>query len=203
LAIYGVDNLASWRIDEVSNFSRSPEVWLFLQQNYKFDSKLAEGFLGLHKDEKRSRQWKESWEDADTFRPKTLKVSDAGVYDFGGVDWSKPYDFIRLELRLKYPIWWKLSKPSAVAVLLQLSDGSTKVAHVVLPPNTDTELWIFPWEEADLSRYFLPDPQQWRGSSVRPSVTRIAISVVPYDAISVLPSAIEVRNVQAASLALQ
>ena len=203
LAIYGVDDLASWRIDQVSNFSRSPGVWFFLQQNYKFDSKLAGGFVGLRRDEERSRRWKESCEDADTFRPKTLKVSAAGVYDFGGVSWSNPYDFIRLEDRFKYPISWMLGKPAAVAVLLQLSDGSVKVAHVVLPPNRDTELWIFPWDEADLSRYFLPDPQQWRESSVRPAVTRLAISVVPYDAISVLPSAIEVRKVQAVSLALQ
>ncbi len=203
LAIYGVDDLASGRLNQVSSFSRSPEVWLFLQRNYKFDSQLARGYLGLRKDEERSRQWKESIEDADAFRPKTMKVSGAGVYDFGGVSWSKPYDFIRLELRLQYPIWWNLSKPSAVSVLLQLSDGSVKVAHVAFAPNKDTEVWIFPWHEADLSRYFLPDPQQWRGASVRPAVTRLAIRVAPYDAISVLPSAIEVEKVQAVSLTLQ
>jgi len=203
LAIYGPDDLVSWRIDQVSNFSRSPGVWLFLQQNYKFDSKLARGFIGLRKDEERSRQWKESWEDADAFRPRTLKVSSAGVYDFGSVRWNTPYDFIRLEVRVEYPIWWKLRKPSAVAVLLQLSDGSVKTAYVVFPPNKDTELWIFPWNEADLSWYFLPDPRQWRGGSARPSVTRLAISTEPHDSISVLPTAIEVRKVQAVSLALQ
>jgi hypothetical protein len=204
LAIYGgVDDFTSWDIDQVSNFSRSPDVWFFLQRNYRFDSVLARNFLGLRKDEERAKKWKESREEADAFRPKTLNVSSAGVYDFGAVSWNNPYDFIRLELRFRYPIWWKLSKPSAVAVLLQLSDGSVREAHVVLPPNKDTELWIFPWEEADLSRYFLTDPHQWRGSGVRPTVTRLAIRIAPYDAISVLPNAIEIRRVQAVSLTLQ
>ena len=203
LAIYGLDDIASWRIDDVSNFSRSPKVWYLLQQNYRFDSSLGGGFLGLRKDEARSSHWKESCENVVGFGPKLLRLSGPGIYDLGDVAFSEPYDFIRLQVRLTYPIWWKLSKPSAVALLLQFSDGSMKVVRGIFPPNQDTEFWIYPWAESNLARYFLPDPQQWRLGSYRPAVTHLAIGVAPYDSISVLPSAIEVHKAEAVSITLQ
>jgi len=134
LAIYGVDDVASERVDQVSNLSRSPQVWFYLQQNYRLDSVLSGGFVGLRRDDERSKRWKESRESSVNFRPRVLKLSGSGTYDLGNVDWTVPYDFLRLEVRFTYPIWWKLSKPSAVDVLLHFSDGSVKVARGVFPP---------------------------------------------------------------------
>ncbi len=203
LAIYGVDDVTSWRMDGVSNFSRSPKEWLYLQQSYRFDSALSAGFVGLRRDDERSKRWKESRESLVDFRPRVLRLSGPGTYDLGNVDWTMPYDFLRLEVRFTYPIWWKLSKPSAVAVLLHFSDGSVKVAGGVFPPNKDSEFWIYPWEETHLWRYFLPDPQQWRSGGYRPAVTHLEIGVAPFDTISVLPSAIEVRKAEAVRINLE
>lgn len=203
LAIYGVDDVASWRMDEISNFSRSPEEWFYLQQNYRFDSALSGGFVGLCRDDERSKHWKESRESSVDFRPRVLKLPGSGTYNLGNVGWTMPYDFLRLEMRFRYPIWWKLSKPSAVNVLLRLSDGSVKVAHGIFQPNKDTEFWVYPWNEIQLARYFLTDPEQWRSGSYRPAVTHLEIEVAPFDAISVLPSAIEVRKVEAVSINLE
>lgn len=203
LAIYGVDDISSERVDAVSNLSRSPPVWFYLQQNYRFDRALSGGFVGLRRDDERSKRWKESRESSVNFRPRVLKLSGYGIYDLGNVDWTMPYDFLRLEVQFKYPIWWKLSKPSAVAVLLHFSDGSVKVAGGVFQPNKETEFWIYPWDETRLWRYFLPDPQQWRSGSYRPAVTHLEIRVLPFDAISVLPSAIEIRKAEAVSINLK
>jgi len=203
LAVYGVDDVTSWRMDDVSNFSRSPQVWFFLQRNYRFDSALALGFVGLRRDEERSKHWKETRESSVDFRPRIMKVPGSGTYDLGKVDWTMPYDFLRLELRLTYPLWWKLSKPSAVAILLHFSDGSVKVAPGIFPPNQETEFWIYPWDEPQLSRYFLPDPLQWRSGSYRPAITHLEVRILPFDAISVLPSALEVRKAEAVSINLE
>ena len=203
LAIYGVDNVASWRVDEVSNFTRSPKVWLYLQQNYQFDSALSGGFIGLRRDDERSKHWKESRESSAGFNPKMMKVSESGIYDVGNVDWTAPYDFIRLEVRFPYPRRWKLTKPSAVSVLLYLSDGSLKVVPARFAPNENAEIWIYPWDDTQLSRYFEPDPQQWRSGSSRPTVAHLKIKLEPFDELSVLPSAIEVRKAEAVSINLE
>ena len=126
LAIYGVDDVASWRVDEVSNFSRSPKVWFYLQQSYRFDSTLSGGFVGLRRDDERTKNWKEVRGYSVDFRPRVVKVSGSGIYDLGNVGWAIPYDFLRFEVRFTYPSWWKLSKPSAVAFVLHFSDGTVK-----------------------------------------------------------------------------
>jgi hypothetical protein len=158
--------------------------------------------LGLHRDDERPKHWKESRESSTGFSPRLLTETDPGVFDLGNVGWSKPYDFLRLEVRFTYLPWWKLRKPSLVAFVVRFADGSVKVAPGVFPPNQEAEFWIYPWDERQLGRYFLPDPRQWRTEPNRVAITSIELAIKPMDAISVLPTAVEVRKIEAVSIGL-
>ena len=203
LGIYGIDKFGSVPVDGVTNFSRSPKVWFYLQQNYRLAAEGPGGFLGLIRDDERPKHWKESRESLTGFSPRLLPVTEPGVFDLGNVAWAKPYDFLRLDLRFNYPVWWKLRKPSLVTFAVHFADGSRKVARGVFPPNQETEFWLYPWSEAELGRYFQSDPQQWRTQANRPALTGVELTVKPIDAISVLPTAVEVRRIEAVSIGLE
>ena len=203
LAIYGADDVASWRIDRVSSFTRSPKVWFFLQKNYQWDSVVARGYLGLRRDGERPGRWTESRQPAVDLAPQILTVVRPGVYSLGYASLATPYDFLRIELRLNYPPWWKLTKPSSVALLLHFSDGSVKVVPGVFPPNEDTEFWIYPWDDLELANYFLPDPQRWRTNGHHTALREIQLAVAPYDMFSVMPSTIAIHKIEAVRIDLK
>jgi len=69
--------------------------------------------------------------------------------------------------------------------------------------NEESEFWIYPWDETQVWKYFLPDPKQWRSGNHRSAVTHLEIGVSPFDGISVLPSSIEVRKADAVSINLE
>jgi hypothetical protein len=202
LAIYGVEGVASFDIDGVSNFSRSPKEWFYLQQNYRLESTGLGGFLGLRRDDARAKHWKE-FRESSGISPQRLTITEPGVYELGNVAWTKPYDFLRLELKFTYSLWLKLGKPSVVGVILHFEDGSTKAARGVFSANKFSEFWIYPWDERQLQRYFSPDSRQWRPESARPAVTSLEIGVQPLDEISIMPSAVEVQKIEAVSIDLE
>jgi hypothetical protein len=71
----------------------------------------------------------------------------------------------------------------------------------VVQPNVPSDIWIYPWQDADLAGYFEPDEGRWR-LSPRPAVTHLRLLVTPIDWISVQPEAIVVHSVEAVSVAL-
>ena len=72
---------------------------------------------------------------------------------------------------------------------------------VVAQPNRLTTLYVYPWFEGDLQRYFSPRVTAWRPGPTEP-VVWIRTGARPMDLFSVMPTEIEIRRVEAVQLDL-
>src|SRR5581483_2582558 len=71
-------------------------------------------------------------------------------------------DFLKLQLRVNYPPWWKVRKPSRLNLQISFADGKEKSVGFVIEPEHSGEIWVYPWDEKEMGRYFSPDESQWR-----------------------------------------
>jgi hypothetical protein len=134
--------------------------------------------------------------------PKTHAITErSSATDLGTPNWPSGYDFLRLRLVVKYPIWWKLRKPERLQLEITRADGSRDVQWVVLPPNVSTEIWFFPWDAPDLADYFNADDSQWRLNS-RPAITGLRLLSTPLDWVSQQPEAISIEAADAVRLVM-
>jgi len=199
LAAYSTDGVASYGLNFVPNLTRSPEVWLYLHSHYETAVLASPGVLVLRRNPSRQQRW--------SMQRTELPVRAAarkaffgrnGVVDVAdGISWPSPADLLEITLRVRYPFWWRVLKPSHLFVELRFADGTEKNVVVIAPPNRDSNLWIYPWRDGDLENYFSVDESAWRKGVPRPAVERVRIAPYRLDQFSVNPTALEVERLQA------
>ncbi len=178
-------------IDEVSNFTRTPNVWFWVFRNYRADGPLASGVLGLLRDESRAaRIAQQEYPLALPARSYPTQEPSAAI-ELGAPDWPLGgADFLRLRMKVRYSPLWKLRKPERLQLEITRADGSRSLRNFVIEPNVESDVWFYPWDEAELSRYFDSDQNHWR-SSLRPAITNLRLIVTPPDWFSQKPKAVD------------
>ena len=196
VGLYLPDGNLSAPIDGVPNFTRSPEVWLWMFRHYRGEQELVPGILGLQRDDSR----------ADSIAMQVQPLNIAGRYaiprrhailELGGVTWPVAgADFLRLRLKVRYSPWWKIRKPARLVLEIERADSSDDLKPFIVQPNVSSEVWFYPWDDTDLAHYFGADETRWRTGS-RPAIVRLRLLVMPLDWVSVKPDVIEVQSADA------
>jgi hypothetical protein len=189
-------------IDDVSNFTRTPDVWFWILRRYSGDGEMAPGVLALQRDN--SRLSRISMQDyALTAAARQFPVAaPTTTLDLGAPDWPVGgADFLRLRMKLNYSPLWKLRKPERLQLEITLADGSRSVRTFVVEPNVATDVWFYPWNEVDLARYFDSDESRWR-AGYRPAVTDLRLLITPLDWFSQKPEAVVIESADAVRLSL-
>lgn len=197
------DGIISVGVDDVPNFTRSPDVWFYLLQHYGAAGSPAPGVLGLTRDDSRAAQLSLIEEEiAGPSGPIAIHKRSSSI-DLGLREWpAVGADFIKARLRVNYPLWWRIRKPSKLALSLAFADGSQKTIAFVLQPDHLSDIWIYPWDAREMGDYFSDDSGQLQRDS-RPALTGLKLLVNPYDWISVIPNSVTVENIEAVKLQMK
>jgi hypothetical protein len=200
---YVSGGVLSLPIDEVSNFTRTPDVWFWVLRNYRADQPLAPGVVGLLRDGTRdSRLTMAPYPLSLPARTYTLDQPTTAI-GLGAPAWpSTGADFLRLRLKVAYGPLWKLRKPERLQLEITRADGSRTLRAFVVEPNVSSEIWIYPWDEADLMRYFDNDESAWRNGA-RPAITNLRLLVSPFDWFSQPARSVTVEGGDAVRVGLQ
>ncbi len=189
-------------IDEVSSFTRTPDLWFWIFRHYRADERLVPGILALQRDD--SRQSRISMQEY----PLALAAHDFPIHaanttlDLGAPDWPPSgADFLRLRMTIRYSLLWKLRKPERLQLEITLADGSRSLRTFVVEPNVETDVWFYPWNESDLARYFDADESRWR-TGYRPAVTDLRLLITPLDWFSQKPEAVAMESADAVRFSL-
>jgi hypothetical protein len=190
--------LRSLPIDGVSNLTRTPGIWFWIFSRYRADQEFAPGVVGLLRDD--SRQARIVVQQYPLGLPARGYPVDtrSEALELGAPDWpAGGADFLRLRLKVNYSPLWKLRKPERLQLEITLADGSRSLRTFVVEPNVVSEVWFYPWNEADLWRYFEADESRWR-TSPRPAVTNLRLLITPMDWISQKPESVVIEAADAA-----
>ncbi len=201
LVIYFADEI-SWGVDGVTSFTRSPETWLYLQSHYSTVAEIEPSLFILHRDPTRFQHWSTSMKSL-PLNPAARYVKVKGPTQFDVSKHLVPgadVDLLRLQLIVHYPLSWHFRKPWRLAVLVYLANGTRTWTYAVLPPNRVAEVWVSPWQP-NLGSYFSPNDRDWN-ARIRPPISRIRLVISPMDWISLKPSSISVRSLDAVKLSL-
>ncbi|HUK43020.1 MAG TPA: hypothetical protein VLW48_01115 [Candidatus Bathyarchaeia archaeon] len=179
-------------IDDVSNFTRTPDVWFWVFRNYRADQPLAPGVIGLVRDETRVARI------SSQVFPLSLQVHTypvdgrSAAIELGAPEWpAGGADFLRLRMKLRYSPLWKLRKPERLQLEITRTDGSRSLRSFVLEPNVETDVWFYPWDEADLALFFDSHEETWR-MSPRPAIANLRLIVSPLDWFSQEPESVTI-----------
>ena len=201
IAIYSVDKLASWQIDGVPNLTRVPQIWLYLQRHYQQEGEILPGIFSLRSSEERQQRWNMR-ETALTVDSSVKKIKLHKSLRIGtSLQCPPDMDFLRLRITVRYPLWWRLLKPSQAFIEIQREDASYSIFPVLVRPNVSHEVWIYPWDDSQLEYYFAPNPETWRKGD-RPAITAIRVRFEPWDFMSVAPLEMSVQGFSAITLSL-
>ena len=201
-ALYLRDGAVSIPIDGVPNFTRSPDLWFYWLRHYRAQGSPAAGVIGLTREDVGDARL--------TLREETMATETLSIainqrstsIDLGAVGLPTPgADFLKMRLRVAYPFWWRLRKPSRLTLQMSFADGSQKSIQFVVEPNRTSEVWVYPWDDQNLGRYFYNEALGWRQTQ-HASLTRLQLLITPFDWISVAPSTIRLESIQAVSLSL-
>lgn len=203
LLIYSMDGLAAERVDEVSNFTRTPKVWFYFQQHYVEESEPEPGVLLLRRDDSRAAHW--SNKATQFIGTRQLDNVQEGLpIGLGPLPpWPDHGEFLKLDLTIHYPLLWHLLKPCSLTLDVEFADGTHKLAVVLAEPNKETALWIYPGDEFQLRNYFSDNPEDWRAAATPIPVSRMALWLDPIDWLSVAPTSITIRDVQVVNVTLE
>jgi hypothetical protein len=201
--LYFPDGPLSMAIDEVPNFTRTPNIWFWLNRHYRSDGELSSGMVGLQRDDSRADHLALQ-PFALTAAAKSYSITeDDSVVDLGDPGWpAAGADFLRLRLTAHYGPLWRVRKPERLQLEITRADGSRDTQSFVAEPNSKTELWFYPWEQSDLGRYFAPDERQWR-TTRRPAITHLRLLITSLDWISMKPDKIVVEAADAMRMSLR
>ncbi len=201
--VYFPDGLISVGVDFVPNFTRSPDVWFYLLRNYRLESSPVLGAVGLTRDDTRNsrvtlsaRGVTASTETIPIHKRSTTLEILRGKVPAAGTD------FLKLKLRVNYPPWWRLRKPSKLTLQMSFADGSQKTIEFVMAPNRTNEIWVYPWDDKKMGQYFADDPTQWR-LDTRTDLAEVKLLVTPFDWLSVVPSSVTIEGVEAVEIVMQ
>jgi hypothetical protein len=189
-------------IDGVPNFTRSPEVWLWMFRHYREEQELVPGIFGLQRDDSRSARITSYVRPLNAVLQTYPVRKRSSILDLGEIVWpSDSADFVRLRIKAHYSLWWKLRKPARLVLEIEHADGSFSQKPFIVEPNVSSEVWFYPWDDAELAPFFDADETHWRTGS-RPAVTRLRLQVMPLDWVSVQPDAIEVQSADAVRMSM-
>ncbi len=188
-------------VDDVTNFTRTPQVWFWLMRHYRSEQQLSTGVYSLRRDDSLATRI--------TMQPQAVGIppstlSDpqrSSVVDLGSPDWPSDADFLRLRLTVRYGVLWKLRKPERMQLEITRADGSHDLLGFILQPNVSSEVWFYPWSPPALVQYFDAEESHWR-IGPRPAITRIRLLASPLDWVSQQPSEIAVESVDAIRLTM-
>ncbi|HUK73938.1 MAG TPA: hypothetical protein VLV47_00520 [Candidatus Bathyarchaeia archaeon] len=199
-------DLASWSrnylsvpVDGIPNFTRAPEVWFWLVRHYRSVEQLTPGVVALLRDD--SRASRVAWQAQPLGLPARTYpiVQRSSSINLGAPNWRSGFDFIRLRMTVRYPIWWKLRKPERLQLEITRADGSLELQSFIVQPNISTDVWFYPWDAGDLTGYFNADAAQWRPPA-RSSIIGLRIVATPLDWISQQPEAISIESTEGVRL---
>jgi hypothetical protein len=200
--LYFPDGDLSISIDDVANFTRTPDVWFWIDRHYRSDQELTPGVFGLLKDDSRAARI--------SMQPLPLVVvaqsypirERSSVVDLGDPAWPiDGADFLRLRLTVRYGPLWKLRKPERMRLEITRADGSSDLRGFVVEPNVSSEVWFYPWSQSDLAHYFDGEEARWR-TSPRPAITHLRLLVTPLDWFSQQPGSIVIESAEAVRMSL-
>jgi len=197
LALFFADGTASVLLNHVPNFTREPQVVLYLLRWYRQISEPAPGVLLLQRDPK----WAAAMQAVAvplTAHGETYET-EAGK-EYALMQTAAAPDFLRVRLRLDYPFWWRLLKPGRIVFHVRHADGAEKRVPVMVQPGRDYEIWIYPRADSEIARYFAVDEGAWRGTSSRPPVTGVSVEFDDQDWASVSPRRMELAGIDAITL---
>ena len=203
LALYFPDEQTSMEIDGVPNFTRSPEVWFYLLRHYRAESSPMPGVIGLARDNSRDARLLEGEEQVPGDIPPILISKRQTTVDLGSLPLQDVVgDFFKLRLRVDYPFWWRLRKPSKMTLLFSFANGNQKPVQFVLQPDRLNEVWIHIWDDSELAAYFSNDPRQWPKKD-RSALIDLKLLVTPFDWISVAPKSVTIESIDAVRFELK
>jgi hypothetical protein len=180
-------------IDDVSNFTRTPGVFFWIFRNYRAEQTLSPGQVGLLRDETRAAKiTEEVYPLGVPLKTYNLDQADTTIH-LGAPTWPAGADFLRLRMKVKYSPLWKLRKPEALQLEITGADGSRSLRTFVMEPGVSTDVWFYPWDESDLTKYFEADESRWR-DAYRPPITNLRLLVSPFDWFSQKASSIEIES---------
>jgi hypothetical protein len=200
--LYFPDGDLSIAIDDVPNFTRTPDVWFWINHHYRSEQELTPGMVGLLKDDVRAARI--------SMQPLPLAVAAqkhpirerSSVIDLGNPAWPiDGADFLRLRLTVRYSLLWKLRKPERLQLEITRADGSRDLQSFVVEPNVASEVWFYPWGQADLAHYFAADEVHWRNNP-RPAIVHLRLLVKTLDWVSQQPSAIVIESADGIRMSL-
>ncbi len=194
-------NYLSVPVDGIPNFTRIPEVWFWMVRHYRAAEQLSPGVVGLQRDDSRAARIALEAQSLDLPAQRYAIKERSSTTDIGAPNWHSGFDFIRLRLMARYPVWWKLRKPERLQLEITRADGTRDWQWFVLQPNVSTEVWFYPWQGPDLARYFDADENQWRSSS-RSAITGLRIVAAPLDWVSQQPDSITIESADAVRLVM-
>jgi hypothetical protein len=183
-------------VDGVDNLTRTPEVWFWLLHHYRSDQQLAPGVFGLQRDDSRISRIQLQAQPLGVGKQTCLVTDSNSSLDLGQVTWPDGADLLRLHLTVRYSFLWKLRKPELMQLAISHANGNENVHWFVLAPNVATDIWIYPWDQSELARYFDADQSKWHSGPHSP-VTHLRLLATPVDWLSQTPSAIEVESAEA------
>ncbi len=196
-------NLAlSFPIDGVYNFTRIPDLWFWMMRHYRAQNgTLPDGIVGLVRDDSRASRISLETESLGLV-PQTFPVRErSSVTDLGELNWPVDADFLRLRMTVRYGIFWKIRKPEKMQVEITWADGNKELRWFIVQPNISNEIWLYPWNAAELANYLDADEKNWR-TTPRLAVTHLRIVATPLDFVSVAPQAIVLEAVDAVRIRL-
>jgi hypothetical protein len=187
----------SFPIDGVSNFTRSPEVWLWLFHHFRADAPVAPGVVAMQRDDSRDGRI------TMTSHPLLLQHTSfpiterESMLDLGSPNWpAGGADFLRLRVKVNYGPLWKLRKPEQMQLEVTRADGSRELKAFIAEPNVATDVWIYPWTEEQLGNYFQADESLWRQGS-RSAIVGLRLFLTPLDWVSQTPQSVTIEEADA------
>jgi hypothetical protein len=199
--LYFPDGSLSLPIDDVPNFTRSPEIWFWIFRHYRADQELAPEDFGLQRDDSRAARM--------SMQPQPLGVASqshpirerSAKLDLGLTYWPRGADFLRLRMTVHYDPLWKLRKPERLQLEITRADGSYDLKTFVVEPNVSSEVWFYPWNDTELAHYFDADEMQWR-TTPRSAITQLRLLVTPMDWVSQPPDSITIESADAVTVSM-
>lgn len=199
-------NFKRWRdtdrslpIDGVANFTRAPEVWFWMQSHYRAEQVISPGVVGLVRDDARAGQISLQMRPLGVPSSTFAVTSRESEFDLGMVGTASRADFLRLTITVHYPPWWHLCKPQQMQLQVARADGSREALDLVLLPNMTSQVWIYPWNPAELANYFASNQATWR-SSARSGIVSLHLLSAPLDWASLRPDWIRIEAVDAVTV---
>ena len=200
--LYFPDGILGSALDSVPSFTRSPELWFYLIGHFRGEASPLPGAVGLVTDDTRAARLTFAGTSIAEPSGSVAVAGEGAAIRLGPVHWpTTGADFVKLRLRVEYPPWWRIRKPSAIALNISFNDGTKKTIAFVVQPNHTSDVWFYPWDDRSMVGYFSPNPALWK-LGTRASLTDITLTIVPFDWISVFPKSVTIQSIDAIRLGM-